>query len=98
MRYFPASSVKPNPTVFSSNELTDDFLGDYILQPLGWKPIEQPIMYVPFNFSKDEQGRVTVRLKTAAEDAEPATIIESDIMTLNGPIHIVDRLFIPKDF
>lgn len=98
MRYLPASAAKANPTVFFSNEMTNEYLGKYILQPIGWKPIEQPIMRVPFEFGEDEAGHVTVKLKNAKEGTDAATMTESDIMTLNGPVHVVDRLFVPEGF
>jgi len=96
VRYYPTDS-KSNATIFFSNELNNDRLANYIICPM---VIDQskPEYACPFVFSKREDGKTQIKLKNARESDEAATIIDTDILTLNGPIHVVDRLFIPRNF
>jgi len=96
-RYYPTDGGRGNPTVFFSNDLTDDYLSDYVLQLETSSPDNQPRMTCPYTFSR-ENGQLKMRLKNAKEGAEAATVIEQDILTLNGPLYVVDRLFIPHHF
>src|SRR5690606_36371660 len=96
-RYYPTDGGSVNPTVFFSNDLTDEFLGDYILQLETSSPNSQPRITCLYTFTR-ENGIIKMRLKNAKEGTEAATVIEQDIMTLNGPLYIVDRLFIPPHF
>lgn len=97
-RYYPTDGGGGGfSTVFFSNDLTDEYLGDYILQLETSNPNSQPRMTCPYVFSH-ENGKITMRLKNAKEGAEAATVIEQDILTLNGPLYVVDRLFIPNHF
>lgn len=82
---------KPTPTVFYVNDLRDELLGNYLIN----NEVGLMEYVMPFQYGKDADGRVLVQLK--GSDAPPATIIET-INTGLGPIHVVDRLFIPKDF
>lgn len=95
-RYFP-TDTRPNPIVFFSNDLKDEILSNYIINTR-YDSDSKPPIKCPFKFSKTSDGQVQIKLKDAKEGTEAATVVESDIMTLNGPIHIVDRLFIPKGF
>ena len=96
VQYYPTDS-KSNATIFFSNELNNDHLANYIICPMVLDQ-SKPEYACPFVFSQREDGKTQIKLKNARESDEAATIIESDIMTLNGPIHVVDRLFIPQDF
>lgn len=96
-RYYPSDGGRGNPTVFFSNDLTDEYLSDYILQLESTNPDNQPRITCPYTFST-ESGKIKMRLKNAKEGTEAATVIEQDILTLNGPLYIVDRLFIPNHF
>ncbi len=96
-RYYPTDGGSVNPTVFFSNDLTDRFLGNYDMKMEGYSPDSHPAISCPYTFSR-ENGTIKMRLKNAKEGTETATIIEPDIMTLNGPLYIVDRLFIPDHF
>ena len=97
VRYYPTQNLsKPNATIFFSNELNNDRLANYVIYP--YLSISVPEYVCPFVFSQREDGKTQIKLKNARESDEAATIIESDIMTLNGPIHVVDRLFIPRNF
>ena len=87
-------------TYFQLDELTNENLSDYILcdqYSTGYYQMlfGDNIFYQPFFFGKDEQGRVTIRLK-ADPDAEPATVID-EMSEINGNIFVVDRLFIPQE-
>jgi len=96
VQYYPTDS-KSNATIFFSNELNNDHLANYIICPMVLDQ-SKPEYACPFVFSQREDGKTQIKLKNARESDEAATIIESDIMTLNGPIHVVDRLFIPRNF
>jgi uncharacterized surface protein with fasciclin (FAS1) repeats len=76
-------------TVFFANDLRNEYIGDYVINhytgSLEYK--------MPFTFGQ-KNGRPTVQVKGSG--AEPATVIET-INTLMGPLHVVDRLLIPKD-
>lgn len=56
--------------------------------------IGNPQMYM--DFTRTEDGRLQIKEKGSSY--EPATVIEPDINTMNGPIHVVDRIIIPKNF
>lgn len=96
-RYYPTDGGNVNPTVFFSNDLSDGFLGNYDMKMEGYSPDSHPAISCPYTFSR-ENGVIKMRLKNAKEGTEAATVIEQDIMTLNGPLYIVDRLFIPNHF
>lgn len=98
-RYIPSDAPAVLPTSFLSNDLINNFLENYMLSkesPSNLLGIPQIIQ--PFTFTRGSDDKIRVRLKNAEDGTEAATIIEPDIMTLNGPIHVVDRLFIPKGF
>lgn len=81
----------PKPTLFHSNDLRNDLLGNYLINY-----DQNYVTYLmPYTFSKSNDGKVQMQVKGST--AAPATIIES-INTLMGPIHVVDRLLVPKDF
>jgi hypothetical protein len=83
-------SAGPTATVFYANDLNNAYLGDY---PVNQLPnILNYIM--PFSFGKSGDGKPTVQIK--GSDAPPATIVET-INTIMGPLHVVDRLLIPKN-
>ena len=84
-----------NPDSFYSNDLNNKLLSDYALSTSGYTGTV-PIMYVPFDFGKNEAGQVTVKVKSSTHPA--ADVIEADINTLMGPIHVVNRLLPPKNF
>lgn len=97
-RYYPTDGGGGGfSTVFFSNDLTDRYLGDYVLQMETLSLNNQPRVTCPYKFLH-ESGKIKIRLKNAKSTSESATIVEQDILTLNGPLHIVDRLFIPDNF
>ncbi|PRD47823.1 hypothetical protein C5745_07865 [Sphingobacterium haloxyli] len=77
--------------VFYDRSLNNGTLGNYVIE----STVNFPI-YLDYDFGADASGRVTVKQRGSA--AEPATVIESNINTFQGPIHVVDRLIVPKDF
>lgn len=78
------------PTVFFSNDLNDPYLAEYPVNHLAGS-----VNYLmPFTYGKNGD-KPTVKIK--GSDAPPATVIET-IPTVMGPLHVVDRLFIPKNF
>ncbi|WP_343303447.1 fasciclin domain-containing protein [Chitinophaga niabensis] len=82
------------PPVFYSNDLTPEKLKFHDIQSGG---IFSPVTgTTPLEFSKDANGRVQVKYKDS--QYEKATVIEGDIQAMQGPIHVVDRLIIPKNF
>jgi len=98
----PASPLY-NP--FNAPDIYSNVMNNSILQnvvispselPVGGNGGKDPSYYIPFDFSKDASGNI--QLKVIGSDATPATIIDADIMTIQGPIHVVNRLLIPKGF
>ncbi|MBC9913493.1 hypothetical protein [Chitinophaga varians] len=93
--YAPTSSVGYIPsakTVFYSNDLDDKLLGDYWIT----MPTSTTAGYkMPLQFIR-EGNTIKVKLRNASTPA--ATIIARDINTFEGPLHIVDRLFLPDNF
>lgn len=77
--------------VFYSYSLNNRLLQDYILQVVNGQPA-----YLGYDFGKDASDMITVKQK--ASTAEPATIIEENINTIQGPIHVVDRIIVPEGF
>jgi len=83
-----------NSTVFFSNDLTADFLQDYNVNIGGTAPVEYAYKN-PFAFTTSK-GLLFMTIKESGRD--PVQIIETDINTLNGPIHVVNNLLLPKGF
>lgn len=52
--------------------------------------------YVPYRFNRLSSNQLTV--KHIAAKPQAATVVEENINTLQGPIHVVDRILVPKDF
>jgi hypothetical protein len=84
----------PMPDIFYANDLNNRLLGNYTLTTSNDGNL--PVYKMPLDFGLDANGRVTVKAKESPYPA--ATVIEKDINTLMGPIHVVDRLIPPKDF
>lgn len=93
--YAPANNsdfIPAAPTVFYSNDLDDKLIGDYWIS-LG---SESTAGYkMPLQFIREGN---TIRVKLKNTHTPPATIIVRDINTFEGPLHIVDRLFLPDNF
>eukprot|EP01133_Synstelium_polycarpum_P002872 gene2872-3298_t len=92
-----ASYVMPRPSVanmvFYGNSLNAKTLGNYVVGNFaeGFKRV-----YLGLDFGKDGSGRTTIRQTGSLFPA--ATVVEENINTQQGPIHVVDRLLIPNDF
>lgn len=89
-----------NATLFFSNDLQQETLGHYPVSAYTeieygyWYPLvgTTTYHYMPLEFPT--AGSLRVKGATASS----ATIIEPDIYTLNGVIHVVDHLLIPSKF
>lgn len=80
----------PSGTIFYANDLRNEYIGDYIINHHSFGSFQYKM---PFTFGQ-KNGKPTVQVK--GSNAEPATVTET-INTLMGPLHVVDRLLIPKD-
>ncbi|QEC42578.1 fasciclin domain-containing protein [Pseudobacter ginsenosidimutans] len=79
----------PVANLFYANDLRNEYLGDFMISSY----VGYFYYRMPFNFG-EKDGKPTVQVKGST--AEPATVLET-IPTLSGPLHVVDRLLIPKD-
>lgn len=82
-----------NSTVFYSNVLNPT-LNEYFVSAGGNPSIEYAFK-MPLAFTTSGNS---VQLKVKESEYRPATVVEGDINTLNGPIHVVNELLIPKGF
>jgi uncharacterized surface protein with fasciclin (FAS1) repeats len=86
-------SPTANPIYFYSNDLKNEILGNYVTVYNTERWVN--IFYNNLDFIRNESQ---IKIKVKDSDAEPATVIEADIHTFNGVVHVVDRLLIPKGF
>jgi len=84
----------PNSTVFFSNDLRSAEINNYYVNLGGTASLEYAYR-MPFLFSQNN-GQLQMKIKEAEQP--PVNIIGGDIISLNGPIHVVDNLFLPKGF
>ncbi|MFD2555506.1 fasciclin domain-containing protein [Sphingobacterium tabacisoli] len=82
-----------NATVFFSNDLTPS-LNEYMVNVGGNVTMEYAYK-MPLSFSANN-GQIQIKVKNS--EHAPVNVIEADILTLNGPIHVVDNLILPKGF
>jgi hypothetical protein len=85
--------ARNNATVFYSNVLNPS-LQDYMVNIGG----NSQAIYgykMPLSFSMSNNK---TQIQVPGSDRPAATVLEADINTLNGPIHVVDQLLIPKGF
>jgi hypothetical protein len=86
----PSKGIDPTPTVFYANDLTNEYLANYAINN---RPgVATTIM--PFKFGKASDSKPTLQIKDS--DAPPATVVET-INTIMGPLHVVNRLLIPRN-
>ncbi|MGJ1375897.1 hypothetical protein ACR79Q_07050 [Sphingobacterium multivorum] len=83
-----------NNTVFYSNDLDPALLNDYYVN-IGGSSQVQYAYKMPLAFSKNGNQ---IQMKIKETEQAPINIIETDINTVNGPIHVVDNLLLPKGF
>lgn len=88
-------SGKMNETTFYSNDLTNELLYNYVVRVGDPQTPSLPVYVMPLEFSKGANGSIKVKAKGSTHPE--ATVVEGDINTLMGPIHVVDRLIVPKD-
>ncbi|WP_316803156.1 fasciclin domain-containing protein [Pedobacter nototheniae] len=82
-----------NATVFYSNVL-NPALNNYLVNAGGNVTVEYAYN-MPLEFSVNNN---MPQVKVKGSEYPAASVIEGDINTLNGPIHVVDRLLFPKGF
>jgi uncharacterized surface protein with fasciclin (FAS1) repeats len=88
-----ASSHLPNTgTLFFSNMLKNERIGDY-----RFDSFQQGLASSgnPLDFTRNGE---TISVRVKGSSAEPAIIIDKDIETFNGVIHVLNRLLIPSGF
>ena len=86
--------------LFYSNVMNNAVLGNYVVTG-GWtssnsEGLPDPNYYMPLDFGLDASGKVLVKVK--GSDAPAATVVDTDIYSVMGPIHAIDHLLIPKGF
>jgi uncharacterized surface protein with fasciclin (FAS1) repeats len=86
-------SPSANPIYFYSNDLKNEILANYVTVYNTERWVD--VYHNNLEFIRSE-GQIKIKVKDS--EAEPATVIESDIHTFNGVIHVVNRLLIPKGF
>ncbi|MDR2284385.1 MAG: fasciclin domain-containing protein [Sphingobacterium sp.] len=82
-----------NTTVFFSNDLTPR-LNEYMVN-IGGNVTMEYAYKMPLAFSTSN-GQIQIKVKDS--EHAPANVIETDILTLNGPVHVLDNLLLPKGF
>lgn len=82
-----------NTTVFYGNVL-NAALNNYMVN-LGGNPTSDFAYKMPIEFSSVNNS---IQMKAKGSEYPAATVTETDINTLNGPIHVVDHLIFPKGF
>lgn len=82
-----------NATVFYGNVLNAG-LNDYMVN-VGGNPPSDFAYKMPIEFSSVNNS---IQMKAKGSEYPAATVTDTDINTLNGPIHVVDRLIFPKGF
>jgi uncharacterized surface protein with fasciclin (FAS1) repeats len=82
-----------NTTIFYGNVL-NAALNDYMVN-LGGNPPAEFAYKMPIEFSSVNNS---IQMKAKGSAYPAATVTETDINTLNGPVHVVDRLIFPKGF
>lgn len=91
---YPASSI-----VFYSNLLTSSMVANYPILGFPLDPNDpggDPSYYMPYKFTRAASGKTQMQVKDTT--APIATVVDGDINTLMGPVHVLDRLLIPKGF
>lgn len=77
------------PTLFYSNDLKPEIMSDYVFKTYYNSHIN------PLDFTREGEA---IHVKVKGSTAEQATIIEKDIETFNGVVHVLNRLLVPPGF
>lgn len=85
-----------NDLTFYGHLLDDKILANYPIAYGTTNGGEWVSAYVPYRFNRLANHQLAVRHIEATP--QPATVVEENINTIQGPIHAVDRIFVPKDF
>ncbi|MFC3196693.1 fasciclin domain-containing protein [Parapedobacter deserti] len=100
-QYISGAIVPQPPLIYYANELRNEWIGNLM--------VDQHMLRIdigsshelhagvpPLDFIRDGEEAVQVRVK--GSEYEPATLIEKDIETYTGVIHVLDRLLVPPGF
>lgn len=85
-----------NNAVFYQHSLRNNLLDKYIIRSSSIGGGAWQNYYIDMDFGKDANGHVTVKPKGSS--AAPAAIVDANINTIQGPIHVVDHILVPKGF
>lgn len=85
-----------NDVTFYGHMLADNILANYPVAYGTSNGVDWKTAYVPYRFNRLQNHQLTVKHNDS--DAQPATVVEENINTIQGPIHVVDRIFVPKGF
>jgi hypothetical protein len=81
---------KPIPTMFFQSDLKPELIGNF--EVTGYNSLgDVPAFVNPLEFG-NEGGVITVRVKGFNKTA--AKVVDGDIYTYEGPLHMVDQLFL----
>ncbi|WP_437918035.1 fasciclin domain-containing protein [Sphingobacterium sp. LRF_L2] len=100
---FAATSAKWS--LFFTNDLRSELLGNYMINyqlqpiylpgtigtPLGYEGVAQ---YIPFDIQRTSSA---INLQSK-ETQKIAKLVEGDVLTLNGVIHVLDNILAPEGF
>ncbi len=85
-----------NNVTFYGHMLDDKILANYPIAYGTSNGTDWITAYVPYRFNRQSNHQLTVKHNDS--NSQPATVVEENINTIQGPIHVVDRIFVPKDF
>ncbi|AYL93844.1 fasciclin domain-containing protein [Mucilaginibacter celer] len=85
--------------VFYSNVMGSPILSNYVVA--GALDLSNPQKpdgeyYMPLDFTADGTGNINLKVK--GSEAEPAKIIQADMLTMMGPVNAIDHLLLPKGY
>jgi len=93
--YHNAALAPRAPMLYYSNELRNEWVDNLIDLHMRSIDSRYELRYSvpPLDFIRD--GNEAVRVRVRGSEYEPATLIEKDIETYTGVLHVLDRLLIP---
>ncbi|TDQ73700.1 fasciclin domain-containing protein [Sphingobacterium yanglingense] len=91
--YHQAKNAFTPFSTFFSNDLRNEILGTIVLS---WE-VDQGYRIDSNNLEFDRANN-EIRIKTKGSKHPAAKVIEQDILTYTGVVHVIDRLLLPKDF
>ncbi len=91
--YHQAKNAFTPFSTFFSNDLRNEILGTIVLS---WE-VDQGYR-LDSNNLEFERANNEIHIKTKGANHPAAKVIEQDILTYTGVVHVIDRLLLPKDF